>query len=274
MLRDNLPDFSRLMPCDGVGLWMNGALERPRHHPAGLPRCRPSPASSRSVAERRVWATHALVAHHPAAEAYHGEVSGLLAIPLSQLPRDYLFFFRKELVHTLDWAGNPRKVLRDRPARRPAHPAQELRDLEGDGRAPGPALDRRRPRHRRGDARRHCRDRAPPQRDDGRRARQGRHPPAHAERGTEPPGQEHPRRHQLARRPPGRGGPLARRLCRPRCAAASRRSPTRTTRSHAATAAARSPTCSAPSSGPIATAGRHRRRSTARRSGSTAAPSR
>ena len=33
----------------------------------------------------------------------------MLAIPLSQTPRDYLFLFRKEVIHTIDWAGNPDK---------------------------------------------------------------------------------------------------------------------------------------------------------------------
>ena len=46
------------------------------------------------------------------------------------------------------------KILRDRPARRPADPAQELCDLEGDGSKPGRALERRRPRDRRGGPRR------------------------------------------------------------------------------------------------------------------------
>ncbi len=34
----------------------------------------------------------------------------MLAIPLSQIPRDYLFFFRKELVHTIEWGGDPNKT--------------------------------------------------------------------------------------------------------------------------------------------------------------------
>ena len=50
---------------------------------------------------------------------------------------DYLFFFRKEVVQTLELGGQSGKILRDRPARRPADPAQELRDLEGDGAKPG-----------------------------------------------------------------------------------------------------------------------------------------
>jgi light-regulated signal transduction histidine kinase (bacteriophytochrome) len=42
-------------------------------------------------------------------------VSGVLAIPLSQTGSDCLFFFRKELVQTLNWAGNPDKTYETGP---------------------------------------------------------------------------------------------------------------------------------------------------------------
>lgn len=114
LLRDNLPDFSRLMPCDGIGLWVNG---RWSSHGQTAPDAA-IPALARfvaSVAEGRVWATHALSRHHPPADAYHADASGLLAIPISQIPRDYLLFFRKELIQTLDWAGNPEKSYESGP---------------------------------------------------------------------------------------------------------------------------------------------------------------
>ncbi|MBB5222970.1 light-regulated signal transduction histidine kinase (bacteriophytochrome)/CheY-like chemotaxis protein [Amaricoccus macauensis] len=109
LLRDNLGELRRLMPCDGVGLWMNGRW-------SGLGSTPPPeaiPALARHVeanADGRVWASHRLPHEHPAAGAYHAEASGVLAIPLSQVPRDYFFFFRKELVETLNWGGDPRKA--------------------------------------------------------------------------------------------------------------------------------------------------------------------
>ena len=56
------------------------------------------------------FATHRLAERLPAAADYAAAASGALAVPLSKLPRDYLFFFRKEQVQTLDWAGDPNKV--------------------------------------------------------------------------------------------------------------------------------------------------------------------
>jgi light-regulated signal transduction histidine kinase (bacteriophytochrome) len=106
VLRDHLADFRGLMPCDGVGLSMNG-----RWSSAGAaPPAASIPDLARFVGatcEGRIWATHALPRAHPPAEAYHEAVSGLLAIPVSEVPRDYLFLFRRERVRTLNRAGDP-----------------------------------------------------------------------------------------------------------------------------------------------------------------------
>jgi light-regulated signal transduction histidine kinase (bacteriophytochrome) len=108
VLIKNLDDFGRLIPNDGYALYLNG-----RWHAAGAtPSAADAPglaAFLANVTSGRVWATHSLPSHFPDAEAYYQIASGVLAIPLSQQPRDYLLFFRKELVQTLNWAGNPDK---------------------------------------------------------------------------------------------------------------------------------------------------------------------
>jgi len=108
LLQEHLPDFITLMPCDGIGLWMNGTW----HAFGSVPPVSAIPALASlvsSVAEGRVWASHALPERLPEAQTYCAQVAGVLAVPLTQMPRDYLFFFRKELVQTLNWAGNPDK---------------------------------------------------------------------------------------------------------------------------------------------------------------------
>ncbi|MET0868183.1 MAG: HWE histidine kinase domain-containing protein, partial [Pseudorhodoplanes sp.] len=107
-LRDNICDFRSLMACDGVGLWMNG-----RWTADGLvPPDSAIPALSRfinAVSDGDVYSTHALSDSLPPAQDYRADASGVLAIPLSQTPRDYLFLFRKEVIQTVEWAGNPSK---------------------------------------------------------------------------------------------------------------------------------------------------------------------
>lgn len=109
LLTEHLPDFNTLMPCDGIGLWMNGVWSA---H-GSVPPAAAIPALSRHIstlAEGRVWATHALSQRMPEAQDFCAHAAGVLAIPLAQTRRDYLFFFRKELVQTLNWAGNPEKT--------------------------------------------------------------------------------------------------------------------------------------------------------------------
>ncbi|WP_149739376.1 HWE histidine kinase domain-containing protein [Rhizobium sp. RU20A] len=109
LLAENLPKFRELMPCDGIGLWVEGIWTTS----GSAPPASAVPALARfasGVADGRIWATHALSQKLPSAEAYCQEAAGVLIVPLSQIPRDYLFFFRREVVETLDWAGNPDKV--------------------------------------------------------------------------------------------------------------------------------------------------------------------
>ncbi|MDB5652521.1 MAG: signal transduction histidine kinase [Tardiphaga sp.] len=108
LLRDSVKDFTALLPCDGIGLFINktwttyGSVPPPAAVPALM-------AFINSVADGDVWATHALSERLPGAEDYRREVSGVLAVPLSQLPRDYLMFFRKEVAQTVNWGGDPNK---------------------------------------------------------------------------------------------------------------------------------------------------------------------
>jgi light-regulated signal transduction histidine kinase (bacteriophytochrome)/CheY-like chemotaxis protein len=114
LLRDYLPDFAGMMACDGVGLWINGNWSAYGETPPSAA----VPAMARfinTVADARIWATHALSQSFPDAADYAAMTSGVLAIPLSQRPRDYLLFFRKEVMQTLDWAGNPDKTYETGP---------------------------------------------------------------------------------------------------------------------------------------------------------------
>ena len=43
-------------------------------------------------------------------DRYADRAAGMLVIPISRAPRDYLVFFRKELVRTVVWAGDPAKA--------------------------------------------------------------------------------------------------------------------------------------------------------------------
>lgn len=105
---DNLQDFAALMPCDDATIWLKGRSRSvgsvpPASRIAALARL------ATNVVDGTIWATHRLAGHLPGAEQFADAAAGVMIVPLSHRPRDYLFFFRKELVQTLNWAGNPDK---------------------------------------------------------------------------------------------------------------------------------------------------------------------
>ena len=111
---DNLQRFSGLLremiPCDGIGIWSNDRFEGEGVVP---------PANAVGELVRflsakqadRVFATNHLGDDLPDAMRYAGEVSGLLAIPFSRAPRDFLLLFRNEMVQTVLWGGDPHKAV-------------------------------------------------------------------------------------------------------------------------------------------------------------------
>lgn len=54
-----------------------------------------------------VYHTDKLSSVFPPAASYVHNASGLLAMPVSRIHKHYLLWFRPEMVHTIDWAGNP-----------------------------------------------------------------------------------------------------------------------------------------------------------------------
>lgn len=105
----HLPRFMSLIPCDGIGMslqgrWSSAGLAPPKSAVPDLLRL------ADMVSEGRTWASNRLSMVLPSAQAYFTDVSGVLIIPMSQHPRDYLIFFRKEVIETLDWAGDPNKT--------------------------------------------------------------------------------------------------------------------------------------------------------------------
>ena len=110
-IADFADELIEILPCDGIAIWARGEGKLIGRTPTmdelpGLARFLNRAAAS------RVYATDALGAVHPPAEDYRVRAAGVLAIPISRSPRDYILFFRRELVQTVDWAGNPGEAKR------------------------------------------------------------------------------------------------------------------------------------------------------------------
>ena len=105
-----LDTIGDLIPCDGVAVYLRGALT--------LSGRTPDPASVLAITERldhapasRVFDTDCLSALVPEAKDYADRAAGMLAIPISRMPRDYVMLFRAERIENRSWAGNPDKAV-------------------------------------------------------------------------------------------------------------------------------------------------------------------
>jgi light-regulated signal transduction histidine kinase (bacteriophytochrome) len=107
---DNLRRFGDLLrdmiDCDGIGVWTGGGFEGDGIVP-------PANAIDELIRHLgakpadQVFATDALGAELPDAMRYANLVSGVLAIPFSRAPRDFLLLFRREVEQTVLWGGDP-----------------------------------------------------------------------------------------------------------------------------------------------------------------------
>lgn len=109
-LLENFETFAALIreaiPCDGVVAYIGGEF---RGH--GI-----TPAYDDFVEIARFlntagngacWHTQHLAATFPQAATYQERCSGLLAVPVSRMPRDYIVLFRREFAQVVHWAGDP-----------------------------------------------------------------------------------------------------------------------------------------------------------------------
>jgi len=102
--------LTHAIPADGVGVWLGG-----NHAFSGVvppvEDFRRIVRALNGTAAGKVYATDHIAAIVPDAEAFASDASGMLAIPISRSPRDYVVLFRKELIHAVRWAGDPHKPV-------------------------------------------------------------------------------------------------------------------------------------------------------------------
>ena len=111
----NDPDWladilTRTIPGDGVGIWINGSYAFSGATP-------PTEDFRRIVralnahAAGKVYATDHIGSLIEGASEFAAQAAGLLAIPISRSPRDYVIVFRSELKDSVRWAGDPHKPI-------------------------------------------------------------------------------------------------------------------------------------------------------------------
>jgi light-regulated signal transduction histidine kinase (bacteriophytochrome)/CheY-like chemotaxis protein len=98
------------IPADGVGVWINGnyafsGITPPTEDFRRIVR------ALNGLAAGRVYTTDHIGSLISNADAFADKAAGLLAIPISRSPRDYVILFRSELKQSVRWAGDPHKPM-------------------------------------------------------------------------------------------------------------------------------------------------------------------
>jgi light-regulated signal transduction histidine kinase (bacteriophytochrome) len=102
--------LTHAIPADGVGVWLNGNYAFSGTTP-------PTDAFRRIIralngmAAGKIFATDHIASIVEGAGEYASQAAGLLAIPISRSPRDYVVLFRPEIVKSVRWAGDPHKPV-------------------------------------------------------------------------------------------------------------------------------------------------------------------
>ena len=99
-----------VVPFGGAALSMEGRVRLGGRTP-GEAEVRELIRFLNTAASDRVYATDELAAHHPPAKGYQDVGAGVMALPISRSPRDYLVLFRGEVSRTVTWAGRPDKPV-------------------------------------------------------------------------------------------------------------------------------------------------------------------
>lgn len=102
--------LTHAIPADGVGVWLGGSHAFSGTVPP-LDDFRRIVRGLNGMAAGKVFATDHIGSVVPESDGFASEAAGMLAIPISRSPRDYVVLFRKELIHSVRWAGDPHKPV-------------------------------------------------------------------------------------------------------------------------------------------------------------------
>ena len=106
--------IGEVIPFDGIAIWIGDRFHAQGSTPTyeefmGLLR------HLHGVAAGRVHETDRLIDSYPEADGFVERAAGLLSLPISRGPRDYIVLFRREQVQQVTWAGDPNKPAQPGP---------------------------------------------------------------------------------------------------------------------------------------------------------------
>src|ERR1700743_1000395 len=105
---DFIGDYRKMIACDGIAVWSERGIT--------LEGATPTESEVKELvgfinrtSPGRICASAEIAKVYAAGESFRARAAGFLAIPISRTPRDCLIFFRRELLRSVKWAGDPNK---------------------------------------------------------------------------------------------------------------------------------------------------------------------
>jgi light-regulated signal transduction histidine kinase (bacteriophytochrome)/CheY-like chemotaxis protein len=109
-----LGDYRRMIDCDGIAVWSEGEItlegETPTENEA-----KDLISFINRTSPGRICASADIGKVYAAGQSFRDRAAGFLAIPISRVPRDCLIFFRREMLRSVNWAGDPNKSYSEGP---------------------------------------------------------------------------------------------------------------------------------------------------------------
>jgi light-regulated signal transduction histidine kinase (bacteriophytochrome)/CheY-like chemotaxis protein len=109
-----IADYRKMIECDGIAVWSEGEIT--------LDGATPTESEVKDLVNfinrtspGRISASGEIAKVYAAGESFRDRAAGFLAVPISRMPRDCLIFFRREIMRSVNWAGDPNKAYAEGP---------------------------------------------------------------------------------------------------------------------------------------------------------------
>ena len=113
-IADFTADYRKMIACDGIAVWSDGHMTLSGRTPSEAEVMDLIAFINRTM-PGRICASAEIAKVYAAGASFRDGTAGFLAIPISRTPRDCLIFFRREIVRSVKWAGDPNKAYTSGP---------------------------------------------------------------------------------------------------------------------------------------------------------------
>jgi light-regulated signal transduction histidine kinase (bacteriophytochrome) len=111
---DFIGEYRKMIACDGIAVWSEGGITLEGDTPTES-EVKELIGFINRTSPGRICASAEIAKVYAAGQSFRDRAAGFLAIPISRVPRDCLIFFRREVLRSVNWAGDPNKSYSEGP---------------------------------------------------------------------------------------------------------------------------------------------------------------